>query len=320
MRFDIRYLTSFSYPEAVRSSHNVLRACPMSDARQELLSYRVATTPSSRVFSYVDYWGTRVDVFGIAVPHTRLEVMVEATVQTRETGPLTACPRLASLRDPDFAAENQEYLEPSPHTEWHEPLRREAEVRAVNAGDDVVGVVLALHRATATAITYTPGSTYIGMDVNEVFARKTGVCQDYAHLMVAMCRSVGIPARYVSGYLPTAFGPRAKSNVNPSEVTTHAWVEVAIPGAGWWGLDPTNQQEVGASHVKIAHGRDYDDVAPLRGIYHGPAAHRLGVSVKIAPHDGSQQQQQNGRHVPAARKASERLATMQRQAQQSQQQ
>ena len=153
MRFEIRYLTSFSYPEAVRSSHNVLRACPMSDGRQELLSYRVATTPASRVYSYVDYWGTRVDVFGIAVPHTRLEVLVEATVQTRETGPLTACPRLASLRDPDFIAEHHEYLEPSPHTEWRDALRREAEIRAVNAGDDVGGAVLALHRATATAIT-----------------------------------------------------------------------------------------------------------------------------------------------------------------------
>lgn len=321
MRFDIRYLTSFSYPEAVRSSHNVLRACPMSDARQELLSYRVSTSPSSRVFSYVDYWGTRVDVFGIAVPHTRLEVLVEATVQTRETGPLTACPRLASLRDTDFTAEHQEYLEPSPHTAWAEQLRREAEIRAANAGDDVVGAVLALHRAAATALSYAPGSTYVGMDVNEVFARKTGVCQDYAHLMVAMCRSVGIPARYVSGYLPTARGMRAKTAANGSnaEITTHAWVEVAIPTAGWWGLDPTNQQEVGSSHVKIAHGRDYDDVAPLRGVYHGPAAHRLDVSVQIAPQAGLAQQHQNGRHVPAARKPIERAAAV-RQSQQQQQQ
>ncbi len=316
MRFDIRYLTSFSYPEAVRSSHNVLRACPMSDARQELLSYRVATSPASRVFSYIDYWGTRVDVFGIAVPHTRLEVLVEATVQTRETGPLTACPRLASLRDLDFLAEHQEYLEPSPHTAWGETLRRDAEIRAANAGDDVVGAVLSLHRAAATTLTYAPGSTYVGMDVNEVFARKTGVCQDYAHLMVAMCRSVGIPARYVSGYLPTASGMRAKTTVDGAEITTHAWVEVAIPGAGWWGLDPTNQQEIGSSHVKIAHGRDYDDVAPLRGIYHGPAAHRLDVSVKIAPHSGMPQQHQNGRHVPAAWKPTERVATTQRQVQQ----
>jgi transglutaminase-like putative cysteine protease len=316
MRFDIKYLTCFSYPEAVRESHNVLRACPLTDARQELLAYRVATTPASRVFSYVDYWGTRVDVFGITVPHTRLEVSVEATVQTKETGPLTACPRLASLRDTDFLAEHQEYLEPSPHTEWREPLRREAEIRAANAGDDVVGAVLALHRAAATSITYLPGSTYVGMDVNEVFARKTGVCQDYAHLMIAMCRSVGIPARYVSGYLPTALGPRAKTaDAGTADVTTHAWIEVAIPGAGWWGLDPTNQQEVGAAHVKIAHGRDYDDVAPLRGVYHGPAAHRLDVSVRIAPHANGQQQHQNGRHVPAARKASERTA-MQRQSQQ----
>ncbi len=96
-------------------------------------------------------------------------------------------------------------------------------------------------------------------------------------------------------------------------MTTHAWIEVAIPGAGWWGLDPTNQQEVGTAHVKIAHGRDYDDVAPLRGVYHGPAAHRLDVSVRIAPHELGQQQQQNGRHVPAARKPAERIAAMQRQ-------
>lgn len=320
MRFEIRYLTCFSYPEAVRESHNVLRACPMTNARQDLLSYRVTTTPASRVFSYVDYWGARVDVFGVAAPHTRLEVAVEATVQTRETGPLTACPRLASLRDPDFAAEHQEYLEASPHTAWGDALRRDAEIRANNAGDDVVGAVLALHRTAATSLTYVPGSTYVGMDVNEVFVRKSGVCQDYAHLLVAMCRSVGIPARYVSGYLPTALGPRAKTaDANTAEVTTHAWVEVAIPGAGWWGLDPTNQQEVGAAHVKIAHGRDYDDVAPLRGIYHGPAAHRLDVSVKIAPQNGAAQQQQNGRHVPSARKPAERMTVMQRQ-QQSQQQ
>lgn len=319
MRLDIRYLTSFSYPEAVRSSHNVLRACPMSDSRQELLAYRVSTTPASRVFSYVDYWGTRVDAFGIAVPHTRLEVLVETTVQTRETGPLTACPRLASLRDPDFLAEHQEYLEPSPHTAWGETLRRDAEIRATNAGDDVVGAVLSLHRAAATTLTYAPGSTYVGMDVNEVFARKTGVCQDFAHLMVAMCRSVGIPARYVSGYLAAARGGRVKTAADSAEVTTHAWIEVAIPGAGWWGLDPTNQQEIGAAHVKIAHGRDYDDVAPLRGIYHGPAAHRLDVSVKIAPQNGGELQHQNGRHVPAVRKAAERAAAM-RQSQQQQQQ
>ena len=317
MRLDIRYLTCFSYPEAVRDSHNVLRACPVTDARQELLTYRVATTPAARIFSYVDYWGTRVDAFGVAAPHTRLEVMVEATVQTRDTGRLTACPRLASLQDPDFLAEHQEYLDASPHTRWNETLRREAEIRAANAGDDVVGAVLALHRAAATTLTYVPGSTYVGMDVNEVFARKTGVCQDYAHLMVAMCRSVGVPARYVSGYLPTALGPRAKSaSPDTADVTTHAWTEVAIPGAGWWGLDPTNQQEIGASHVKIAHGRDYDDVAPLRGVYHGPAAHRLDVSVKIAPHsNGAQQQQQRMRVVPAARRSAERAAMQRQQSQ-----
>jgi transglutaminase-like putative cysteine protease len=178
--------------------------------------------------------------------------------------------------------------------------------------------VLALQRAAATSLTYVPGSTYVGMDVNEVFLRKTGVCQDYAHLMVAMCRSVGIPARYVSGYLPTALGPRAAETAGPeaAEVATHAWIEVAIPGAGWWGLDPTNQQEVGASHVKMAHGRDYDDVAPLRGVYHGPAAHRLDVSVKIAPPaDGAQQHQRRGRAEVPVRRMADRVAMQRQQSQ-----
>ena len=199
--------------------------------------YRVATTPASRVFSYVDYWGTRVDVFGIAVPHTRLEVLVEATVQTRETGPLTACPRLASLRDPDFLAEHQEYLEPSPHTEWGEPLRRDAEIRAGNAGDDVVGAVLALHRAVGDRDHLRAGQ-HLRRHGRErgLRAARPASARTTRTSMVAMCRSVGIPARYVSGYSPDRVRTaRQDGDADTAEVTTHAWIEVAIPGAGWWG-------------------------------------------------------------------------------------
>lgn len=295
MRLDIRYLTTFSYDEPVRESHNILRACPTSDERQDLVAYRVTTLPAARVLSYVDYWGTRVDAFGVTAPHARLEVLAEATVETRPTRPMTACPRLAALSDKDFIDAHLEYLDPSPHTTWNEKLRREAEVRATASGDDVVGVVLALHRAAGTSLTYAPGTTYVGIDVNEILARRTGVCQDFVHLVIAMCRAVGIPARYVSGYLPPGrAGGRRIETGRMAEIKTHAWVEVAIPGGGWWGLDPTNQQEVGPAHVKIGHGRDYDDVLPLRGIFRGAPEHRLDVSVRMLEPTGTggRQQQQ----------------------------
>jgi transglutaminase-like putative cysteine protease len=145
-------------------------------------------------------------------------------------------------------------------------------------------------------LTYRPGTTYVGVPIEDLVARGEGVCQDYAHLAVAMCRSVGIPARYVSGYLFTdddAIGADIDTDV--VQVQTHAWFEAAIPGVGWLALDPTNKQEVGLRHVKIGHGRDYDDVPPLRGVYTGPTNADLQVAVemrRLSSVTAAQQQQQ----------------------------
>jgi transglutaminase-like putative cysteine protease len=107
------------------------------------------------------------------------------------------------------------------------------------------------------------------------------VCQDFAHYLIALCRSVGVPARYVSGYLFASDSRDSAPVADEVLVQTHAWTEIAIPGAGWWPLDPTNRMIVGGRHVKIGHGRDYDDVLPLRGLYHGPFHHELEVSVRM---------------------------------------
>ncbi len=147
-------------------------------------------------------------------------------------------------------------------------------------GDDVVSLVLALHRVTGARLTYARGATDVGIEVEEVLAQGKGVCQDYAHLAVALCRSQGIPARYVSGYLFTR-DDSAGADVEDGDVVdvqTHAWFEAAVPGFGWLALDPTNQQEVGVRHVKIGHGRDYDDVQPLRGVFS-----RLGQPRRSSP-------------------------------------
>jgi transglutaminase-like putative cysteine protease len=285
MRFDITYRTVFRYDELVRESQNELRACPTSDDLQQLISYRVSTSPSGRVLAFTDYWGTRVDSFGIRGPHLHLEVVAEASVETKRRPLLTSFVRPEALRSSSFLDQHIEYLSPSPHADWGQELARVARQTIDVAGDDVVGWVLALHRLVGARLTYAPGSTYVGVDVDDVLQSGKGVCQDFSHLAVALCRAAGIPARYVSGYLFTVddssgadLGPGEGDVVN---VQTHAWFEAAVPGVGWLALDPTNRQEVSDRHVKIGHGRDYDDVPPLRGVFSGRATSSVEAHVEI---------------------------------------
>jgi transglutaminase-like putative cysteine protease len=174
------------------------------------------------------------------------------------------------------------YLLPSPHARWTVEIEDRARAAVAGAETAAEGVA-AIADAVSASLAYRPGSTFVGMEVGEVLALGKGVCQDFSHLAVAMYRSVGIPARYVSGYLYAADQTEAIAPEEPElAVQTHAWVEAFVPGFGWWGLDPTNPQPVSELHVKIGHGRDYDDVMPLRGVYHGGSEHRLGVSVNIS--------------------------------------
>jgi transglutaminase-like putative cysteine protease len=282
VRLDIRYRCTFAYSSPVRESHNEVRVAPMSDTRQQLISYRISTSPRARVHSATDYFGTRVDSFGVREPHQQLDVVAEASVETRRTPLVTAAPRRDALRQRGFLEEHHEYLDRSPHASWQDGVAGEAANQAEMAGPDVVGLVLAIHRRVGSTMTYRPGATYVGVDVEEVLDRKEGVCQDYAHLAIAMCRAAGVPARYVSGYLFTTSDSTGEAPEDTLvRVQTHAWFEAAIPGMGWLALDPTNSAEVGLRHVKIGHGRDYDDVTPLRGVFSGSAACDLDVAVEI---------------------------------------
>lgn len=296
MRFDIRYTSRFQYTSPVSESQNELRACPASDQRQQVSHYRVVTRPSARTHSYIDYWGTRVDTFGIRAPHDSLEVVAECTVDTSPSSQVTAAPRRAALLDPYFRDEHLEYLGRSPHVQWGPAVEDLALQRAEPTGDDVVGAVLALHRLVGTSFDYVPGATHLGVEVDEILSSREGVCQDFAHVVIALCRSIGVPARYVSGYL---FASSDDLGDDPEgdeiDVQTHAWVEAAIPDHGWLALDPTNRQQVGERHVKIGHGRDYDDVTPLKGTYVGDAQHDLQAGVhmrRMVPAQAQAQQQQ----------------------------
>jgi transglutaminase-like putative cysteine protease len=283
MRLDIRYVTRFDYGSTVVESQNELRACPASDAHQQVVHYRVSTTPASRVASYVDYWGTRVDTFGIASGHDRLEVVAAATVETVPRPEPGRDVPLAALDDAAWRDVHLEFLQRSPHVAWGSAVMTRARAAAAAAGPDadVRSLIEAVDAAVGT-LEYRQGRTVVGVEVEEVLATGAGVCQDFAHLAIAMLRVLGVPARYVSGYFFTAddrTGAVAESE--EVEVETHAWVEAAVPGFGWWAIDPTNRSEVGERHVTIGRGRDYDDVAPLRGVFSGAPEHELAVNVRM---------------------------------------
>ncbi len=280
--FDIRFVSRFRYPQPVWDSHNVLRACPCSDERQTLLSYRVELSPESSVVTYQDYFGTRVDTFGVARPHRDLEVAAEIRVAMSDTDLTWPPAQSGSIRDPAFVAEHWEYLVASGHVAFGEGIADEARRAATGASDAAAALGSAPCEHVRSTFQYAPGWSHVGIAVADLQRERRGVCQDFAHYLIALCRSVGVPVRYVSGYLFAADSRDASAPAADEVlVQTHAWAEIAIPGAGWWPLDPTNRMTVGARHVKIGHGRDYDDVLPLRGLYHGPFQHELDVSVRM---------------------------------------
>lgn len=292
MRFDIRYRTVFRYERPVAESHNELRACPSTTDFQRLLSYRVTVMPSARVHSFTDYWGTRVDTFGVRSPHTELEVVAEAAVETSPRPAVTAAPQVSELFDPGFRRDHLDELEPTVLTSWNDELETLARTILADNGQDLIGTVLAIHRLVRNNVAYEPGQTDVETPATEVWRRGAGVCQDHAHVAIALCRSVGIPARYVSGYLfsdhlgglgtVASEPPTADSPGHTVDVQTHAWFEVPLPGGGTLALDPTNGRQVSDHHVRIGHGRDYGDVTPLHGVHLGQATVSLEAGVTIA--------------------------------------
>lgn len=282
MHLELRYVTRFLYPSPVWDSHNALRAKPADDEFQTLRSYSLDVTPHARVFTYADNWGTEVNVFSISDEHTELIVDARASVDThpRQAPPPGVGSEL--LVDAPFREAHWTHLRSSRHVQWIPAVAETA--REIIAGvPDVTEQVRRVAGFVTERLDYAPGATVVGTSVEELWEKKLGVCQDFSHLTIALLRSVGIPARYVSGYLYAA-DPASADFVDTGEIVvqTHAWVEAAIPGWGWWAVDPTNDTMVGEHHVTIGRGRDYEDVMPLRGVYHGDAEATLAVEVTMA--------------------------------------
>jgi len=266
----IRHETGYRYRGEVNSSYNEARVTPLSTDRQVAMETSVSVTPATRTYRYWDYWGTLVDAFDVHEPHTELSVVGTSVVETSPAIPPFTSAGWDDLSAPAVTDGFAELLSPTNYVPsldvGPEPDDRRSPVDAVHAAAGWVHDRLAYGKGTTDVTTTAADALRIG----------SGVCQDFTHLTLAVLRGMGIPARYVSGYLhPSSSGQVGIATSGES----HAWVEAWT--GDWWGFDPTHLQPVNERHVAVGRGRDYSDVSPLRGVYHGAPADALTVSVEI---------------------------------------
>jgi len=276
MILEATHRTRYEYLTPAVDSYNEMRLAPLTDSSQTCLDFRLEVSPPAQVFAYEDMGGT-VHHFGLREPHRSLEIVATTRVETLCANPYEG---LAIGEDDwsfysqeDIRQANIEYLVESPYVALVSGVESiAAEARGRTKG--VVSFLIDLNRHINRLLHYDSDATHVHTTVQEVLDLGAGVCQDYTHLMIACCRSQGVPTRYVSGYLYGGEGIRG-------EGATHAWLECRLPNGHWLALDPTNNLLANDHHIRVHTGRDYGDVSPTRGIYMGPPALPLDVSVRV---------------------------------------
>jgi transglutaminase-like putative cysteine protease len=274
-RLHAKHRTEIRYAGSVGESVNEIRLTPSGNGRQTVEWSHVRTEPAAELLSHTDAFGNHVQWFQLTEPHERLVVESEAIVLTRPSVPRAdgAGQGLAGAADPDYNDRYAEFLAGSRHVRWVDPVGEFADELELDESGSALTWARTLEAEVNRAIVYTTGVTEVDTPVEEVVRVGRGVCQDMAHLMIAIARRRGVAARYVSGWLhlPGLEGPGE----------SHAWVEMAIPGLGWVEFDPTHPEPAHEHYVRLAAGRDYADVPPLRGSYLGPPTKGMAVTVEV---------------------------------------
>jgi transglutaminase-like putative cysteine protease len=284
MHYTIRHVTRFTYEAPITESMMEARMQPRSDGKQRCLQFGLSTNPSSRVMMYQDHDGNLVHHFNIPGRHARLTVTAEALV---ECAPFPALPdRLGVNAWPQLDAltgsgEHWEMLNPSSFAKPSAALNELARQMNINRSQDPMTLLRGISTDIFNRFAYSQKITRVDSPIDDALQAGSGVCQDFTHMMIALARAIGIPCRYVSGYL----FHHANSPDRSRDGATHAWAEAFLPELGWVGFDPTNNLIAGDRHIRVAVGRDYADVPPTRGVFKGKSAVRseLAVAVSVGP-------------------------------------
>jgi transglutaminase-like putative cysteine protease len=278
--FSVRHLTRFRYSQPITASIMETRMHPRSDSHQHCLTFSLSVSPRCRVFTYRDHQGNNVQHFDIPGEHNQLVIVAESVVEQQV---LPDVPHFLSpdawdaLDDLVDSGDYWEMMLPSQFAVETPALILLAEQMGVTRRDDPLMLVRELNQKLYDYFVYVPRSTRVDSPIDEAIVSGQGVCQDFAHTMIALLRHVGIPARYVSGYLYRSREDHDRSTPD----ATHAWVEALMPHLGWVGFDPTNNLVARHRHIRTAVGRDYADVPPTHGIYRGRTDSELYVAVQV---------------------------------------
>ena len=302
IRYEVLHITDYSYSEPVPVCHNETHLAPRPLLRQRVLSHRIDVDPApTHVSSHLDYFGNDVGRFSIEQGHDRLLVRATSRVEVDPAPPWHDWPsmpweqvrdRLASgVIGCAEAAEATQFRLDSPHVRRSAQLAEWA-TESFRPGRPWAEAFIDLTSRIHRSFVYDPSATTTTTPVDEVFSLRRGVCQDFAHLQIACLRSLGLAARYVSGYLSNQRPPTAGGRPGSGDAgmvgadASHAWVSCWGGDAGWFDLDPTNDCAAGSLHITLGWGRDYGDVCPIKGVYVGGGRHSMNVAVHVSQLDG----------------------------------
>lgn len=288
MIYTVTHTTIYTYSKPAALSQNELTLFPRPTPAQNCGPSRMAIYPRPSFLDLrTDYYGNQVHSFMVQHPHEKLEITAESEVTTRPPIPPDPAsgPAWEGVKETLAAGASdaatlaaKEFVFPSPFIPLS-PAFADLAQDCFTPGRPILEAALDLTRKIYEQFAYTKNATTVGTPLDEVIKSRQGVCQDFAHLGIACLRSLGLSARYVSGYLET-LPPPGKEKLKGSDAS-HAWLSIFIPGAGWVDLDPTNNMIPGERHITLAWGRDYADVTPVKGLVWGGGTHKMQVAVDV---------------------------------------
>jgi len=283
--YSVRHTTKFRYDPAIRESIMEVRLQPRSDGGQRCLSFNLKVDPAANIMQYRDFMGNTVHHFDIAASHAEVTVKAESSVevQTASEPRISDCGDWSDLDAQVASGDYWEMLLPSHFARSTSGLEDLASKLKCERRGNPLTLLTELNTAIYELFSYVPHSTKVDSPIEEALESLQGVCQDFAHIMIALVRRLNVPCRYVSGYM---FHRDEEEKDRSLEGASHAWVEALVPRMGWIAFDPTNNLLGADRHIRVASGRDYADVPPTRGVYKGEAQSELSVSVTVAPADG----------------------------------